>query len=437
MSELLKLYNRAKIYIINSAWVVAGLVIRSIITIFIVSKVANKIGTSDFGWYNLGISVFTLLYAVAALGLGSTFLIKHLVKDETKKEAVLGTALIARLISAAIVLFVLFLWILIFGDETEYWVLLIASGTILFQVSEVLKTYYIWKLKANVYVPISTISLCIETLFLLFGLYSDYGLFYFISVYALKKIITLLGLLWRINKDLDLRLFKFDYTILKSMMSGAWPLLLGAILTAIYARFDQILIKYFLDSKDLGIYATAIILSQIWLIIPNLIVPIIYPRIAEISAQNNKSKKYDNILLLLYGMLNYASIIVVIFMFIFGEDIIVLLYGVEYIQSAGILKVLMLNLLILFQSQLTTNVMILEGEEVYLFKAKMVSVILNISLNIILLSTYGVDFAAYSLLISAFISWFVMALFNKLMFRLVLLNFKSFLLPFYLKKVLK
>jgi len=79
--------------------------------------------------------------------------------------------------------------------------------------------------------------------------------------------------------------------------------------------------------------------------------------------------------------------------------------------------------------------MIIEGNEKYLFKIKLVSVIVNIVLNVIFLANFGVEVAAYSLLISSFVSWIALSIFNKDMKRLVQLNLKSFLVPFNIKKI--
>ncbi|MEM9681106.1 MAG: polysaccharide biosynthesis C-terminal domain-containing protein, partial [Bacteroidota bacterium] len=177
----------------------------------------------------------------------------------------------------------------------------------------------------------------------------------------------------------------------------------------------------------------AIILTQIWYVVPSLIIPILYPKIAE----KKKEKDYDNyfkVITLLYGTLNYLAIGVVLFMYVFGDYIILELYGSDYKDSTFILKILIWNLIILFQSHLTTSVMIIEGRERYLFNTKLASVIINVVLNIIFLAKYGIEFAAYSLLISSFVSWIIMALFDSKMRMLLKLNIKSYMLLFNFKK---
>jgi len=94
MNKILFYIQKFKIYITNSAWVLLGLIIRTLIVIFIVSKIANQIGLSDFGWYNLAISVFTILYAVSALGFGDTFIIKYFVNGKFSTEDIVGRSFI-------------------------------------------------------------------------------------------------------------------------------------------------------------------------------------------------------------------------------------------------------------------------------------------------------------------------------------------------------
>lgn len=436
MDNIFLYYNKFKIYITNSIWVVLGLIVRTLIVIFLVSRIANMLGLSDFGWYNFAISIFTILYSVSTLGFGDSFVIKYFVNKEFSVEEIIGTTLIARIIGSLILLFFLSLWIMSFTEDLNYWVLLIASISILFQSSDVLSIYFQWKLKANVYVPVTLVSLAVVALLLIYGILNDFGLFYFITVYTLERVLMFFGLLWKINKEVLVKNFKFSITLLKSLLIQSWPLLLGALLTALYARFDQVLIKLFLTTADLGIYSTGIILSQIWFVFPSLIIPVLLPKIAQLRLEDDNTK-YNKTIFLLYGILNYVALAVIVFIFIFGRPIIEKLYGTEYSESVFILKILIINLIILFQSHLTSNIMVLEDQEKYLFKIKLISVISNIILNITLLSTLGVRFAAFSLLISSVISWFIMARFNKRMFELMKLNLKSFLLPLHINKILK
>ncbi len=436
MNKILYYIQKFKIYITNSAWVLLGLIIRTLIVIFIVSKIANQIGLSDFGWYNLAISVFTILYAVSTLGFGDTFIIKYFVNGKFSPEEILGTTFISRILCSLFILLLLAFWVSNFTNYNNSWVIVIASLAMLFQSSEVFKAYFQWKLKAKVYVPVDLFSLIIVAILLIYGLFKGYGLFYFISIYALERFLILIGLLFYVNNEISLKRFIFNLKLFKALFIQAWPLLLGAILTALYARFDQVLIKYFLTAEDLGLYGTGIVLCQMWLIIPSLIIPIVLPKIAEFKNLSNKIK-YRDTLYMLYGVLNYLAILIIIFIFVFGELIIKYLYGVEYLDSVFILKILILNLIIQFQSHLTSSVLIIENEENYLFKIKLVSVVTNILLNVLLLSIFGVRFAAYSLLISSILSWVILAYFNKTMLKLMKLNIKSFLLPLHIKQLLK
>ncbi|CDF79991.1 polysaccharide biosynthesis protein [Formosa agariphila KMM 3901] len=435
MDQLKLYYQKFKIYITNSIWVVLSLVIRTLITIFIVSKIAKLLGATEFGWYNLGISIFTILYSFSTLGFGYSFLIKYLSNKNYNKEEIIGTALLSRLVVSSLIIILLSSYIFFYQTDSHYWAVVIASLSIIFQSSEVITTYFQYKMKANIYVPITLVTLIIESVLLIAGIYYELGLIYFITIYSLERLFILIGLLIFLNFEIKLKSLSFDKRLLRKLLIQSWPLLLGALLTAIYARFDQVLIKHFLTAYDLGLYGTSIILSQIWYVIPSLIIPIIFPKIADLKTQTNKKKYYD-LIFTLYGILNYLAMGIIVFIYIFGKYIILYLYGIEYIESFDILKILCLNLIISFQSNLTTNLMIVENEENYLFKIKFIGVISNILLNILFLSTMGVKFAAYSLILSSFLSWILMSVFNKKMLELLKLNLKSYLIPLHYKQVL-
>lgn len=436
MKNLIGYLTRFKIYVSNSAWVFAGLVVRMLITIFIVSRIANKIGTEDFGWYNYAISFFTILFAISTLGLNQSFLIKHFVNDDKDVPRILGTSIIGRVLFSSILLGSFALWIIWSNADPNYWVVLIAGSCVVFQVSDLFVGYYQWKLKANIYITVNIVSICIVAILLIIGLYLNYGLFYFISIYALERVLILLGLMITFHlNDIKLQKLSFDFKLFKSLFKYSWPLMLGAVLTAVYARFDQFLIKQFINMEAIGIYGTGIILSQIWYVVPSLIIPILYPTIAE-KKKNNEMIKYYRLIKTLYSVLNYAALLIILFMYLFGELIIIELYGESYRDSIIVLYILIWNLVILFQSHLTTSVMIIEGREKYLFNIKLAGVVVNIVLNIIFLAKYGIIFAAYSLLISSFVSWILSSIFDSKMRHLMKLNLSSYLLIFKIKKYL-
>lgn len=437
MKNLIGYLTRFKIYVSNSAWVLAGLIVRMLITIFIVSRIASQIGTQDFGWYNLAISFFTILFAISTLGLNQSFVIKHFVNDDKDVPRILGTSIIGRVLFSLLLLGSFALWIVWTNADSNYWVVLIAGSSVLFQISDLFVGYYQWKLKANIYITVNIVSIVIVALLLITGLYLDCGLLYFISIYALERVLILIGLMiiFHIN-DIKLQKLTFDFKLFRSLFQYSWPLMLGAVLTAVYARFDQFLIKQFINMEAIGIYGTGIILSQIWYVVPSLIIPILYPTIAE-KKKNNEMKVYYRLIKVLYSTLNYSALLIILFIYVFGELIIIKLYGESYRDSIIVLYILIWNLVILFQSHLTTSVMIIEGREKYLFNIKLIGVIVNIVLNIIFLAAYGIIFAAYSLLISSFVSWILSALFDSKMRHLLKLNLSSYLVIFNPKKYLR
>lgn len=436
MEKMLLYYNKFKIYITNSIWVLIGLITRTLIMIFLISKIANLLGVSEFGWYNYAISVFTILYSISGLGFGDTFIIKYFSESKFTTEEIIGTTFFSRILFSTLIIILLSLWIIITDAENTYWIVTIACLSIVFQSSEVFTSYFQYKFKANIYVSVTLIALAIEAVLLIVGIYNDWSLIYFISIYTFERAMIMIGLMFFLNIEIQLTKLKFKKSIFRFFLLQSWPLLLGAILTALYARFDQVLIKHFLLPKDLGIYGTSIILSQMWYVVPSLIIPILFPKIADLK-NSAITKKYYDLIYIVYGVLNYLALIIIIFILIFGKFIVLALYGPAYLDSVFILYLLTFNLIILFQSHLTSNIMILENEEKYLFKIKLISVTFNIVLNIIFLSTLGVVFAAYSLILSSLISWIGMSFFNKRMFELMKINIRSFMLPFHYKSLLK
>ena len=176
--KILYIIKRFQIYFINYLWIIFGYALRLLTIIFIVSKIADKIGLEDFGWYNLGISFFTILLPISALGFNSDFIIKYLVENRDNSDgqkAILGTLFVSRSLFSLIILSFLALWIYFFGIEINYWVVFIGATSILFMSSDTLSCFFQWKLKANVYATVTAVSLSLVAILLIIGLYCTYS----------------------------------------------------------------------------------------------------------------------------------------------------------------------------------------------------------------------------------------------------------------------
>ncbi len=73
--------------------------------------------------------------------------------------------------------------------------------------------------------------------------------------------------------------WRFDKEIGKKIVKDSWPLMFASLMIVVYMKIDQIMLKNMLDATQVGIYAVAVRLSEVWYFIPVLITQSIFPAV--------------------------------------------------------------------------------------------------------------------------------------------------------------
>ena len=93
-------------YFKNTSWLFAEKIIRMMVGLFIGIWVARYLGPEQFGLFSYAVSFVGLFIAISTLGL-DTIVVRELVKNESNRDILLGTAFRLKLLGAFGVIIVL------------------------------------------------------------------------------------------------------------------------------------------------------------------------------------------------------------------------------------------------------------------------------------------------------------------------------------------
>ena len=118
-------------YFKNTSWLFAEKVLRMVVGIFVAIWVARYLGPEQFGLFSYAGSFVGLFTAFATLGLDG-IVIRELVKDEGRRDKLIGTAFWLKFFGAFLVLIVLAIAIIFTSNDTQTnsLIFIIASATI-------------------------------------------------------------------------------------------------------------------------------------------------------------------------------------------------------------------------------------------------------------------------------------------------------------------
>ena len=401
-----------KKYFKNTSWLFAEKILRILISFLVTVLVIRYLGPEQFGLLSYAISFYGLFSAISVLGL-ENISIRELVKYPEKRDNILGSVFLLRLVGGIVTIILIALTLFISEEPTDISILiLIISTSAIFQSFSVIDYYFRSEVKAkySVYVMMASVLFTSSLKILLIVL--EAPLIYFAIVFSVEFLIAASGflLVYKHNK-LKIIKWKFRKETAMNLLKDSWPLILAGLVISIYAKIDQVMIKNMIDSKELGYYATAVRLSEAWYFIPVALTNSIFP--AVINAKKVSNEFYINRIQKLYDILAWMAIAIAVPVSIFSKDIINIIFGNEFQSAAPVLTIYIWAGVAVFLGVASSQYLITENYTKLAFSRNFIGMIFNVALNFILIPKYGIVGAAYATLISYSLAVVSIVLFPK------------------------
>lgn len=412
-------------YFKNTTWLFAEKILRMVVGLLVGIWVARYLGPEQFGLISYAQSLVGLFAAIATLGLDG-IVIRELVKDESKRDALLGTAFRLKLIGALLVLIVLAVAVKLSHQDTltTLLVFVIASATI-FQSFNVIDFYFQSKVLSKYIVYANIVSLLLSSLIKVGLILNEAPLLYFAYIILFDSFILACGFLYvyQANKFHTSK-WQFDTNVALSLLKDSWPLILSGLVISVYMKIDQVMIKEMMDAEAVGQYAAAVRLSEAWYFIPMVIASSLFPAI--INAKEVSEELYFERLQKLYDLMVWLAIAIALPMTFLSDWIAELLYGEQYNQAGSVLMIHIWAGVFVFLGVAFSKFLTNENLTKKMFYRTLLGAILNILFNLVLIPKYGIKGAAIATLLGQFVANYGYDFFDKSFYMQLKMKTKSF-----------
>lgn len=428
LSKIKSLYVRQGVlrYLKNTSWLLVEKILRIIVGLFVGIWVARYLGPEQFGLFSYALSFVGIFTAFATLGLDG-IVVRELVKNDGRRDELVGTAFFLKVIGAISVLLVLTMAIEFTSNDryTNILVFIIASATI-FQSFNAIDFYFQSRVLSKYVVYANIISLFLSSTVKISLILYEAPLIAFAWVVLFDSLVLALGLIFFFFKKSDFRLkhVRFSSSVATSLLKDSWPLVLSGIVISIYMKIDQVMIKEILDTQAVGHYAAAVRLSEAWNFVPVIIASSLFPAI--ISSKQQSEELYYARLQHLYDLMVWLAIGIALPMTFLSDWIVDLLFGKQYSLAGSVLMIHIWAGVFSFFGTVRGKWLIAENIQkiglYYLFSGA----VLNVSLNFVLIEQIGINGAAIATIISLVSIVLFFPLFNKAARRSVGMFFSAF-----------
>lgn len=388
-----------KKYANNTGWALSVRTASILISFLVSIILIRSLGPSAYGELSYAISFVGLFSIISSLGIDSV-LYRELIQYPNERATYLGTAFIIKLTSGAIAtLITIISAFLLSPTDVSLVVIFILSGTFIFNAFNII----IFEFQANVeqkYPSIVSFSvICLLNVLKLLVIFSGGGVIYLAGVFLFEAIFYAIGYIYiRTRYYGSLLQWRYDGAVARRMLYDAWPFIFVALFTTVYARIDQIMLKYMVDSTAVGLYDAAVRIAEVWLFIPGIIASTLFPAI--INAKKISISEYKKRILMLASLLGGIALIISLVSTLLAKPIISLLYGPAYTASILIFAVYVWSGIGASLSHVVSYFLIAEHKRKIIFFTSLSTMSLNIALNIVLIPAYGMIGAAWATLIS-------------------------------------
>lgn len=368
-----------------------------------ITILARVLTTNEFGLYSLLISIVFIFNTISSFGLEVT-LIKFISEETNQNQKyflypilflkLLMTVFVSIIFYAAMsyILPLLGVGLNEYGLKIIILFFLGSFRDIFFSVFQGLKYF-------KKYALIQIFSAVIRVIFIILFIY-----FYELdlkSLVAIEIITNILAIILQLTQIPFKKVFSFQLkrSILSQIVKFTLPVYSNNIFDIINARINLFIIGLYLTSSSVAFYEVGSKIPQALRKIYASFLGVFYPNLSGLFARDEKenaSELINKSLIILSITLSFLTFI----SFLFSREITVILFSKQYVDSAFVFFLLMLNFLIRSLSTVLGKSNLSAGFPSVPMRVNMASSIVSLVFSIMLIPFLGFEGPAYSLIIS-------------------------------------
>lgn len=414
MNLINKLKNDPRIR--NSLWMLIEKGISLFGLIFIISAVAKYTGPTIYGEIALAASIFLVVKTIAQLGLDQIYF-KYSSQFKPYNYIFLRNSI--KLISLIYCLITFLLMIFLCYYSSPSGVVFSFATAIAYYFNAIdLRNFYfegILKSKFNVMANVVglVVALILRYLIVIFKInyfYLSVPIILMTLVPFLIKYYTYNSLTVRGGGVLSTNI-KNNYKYYKYFFGVGIPLTLSILASVVNSQIANYIIAIYLSTKEVGYYSIAFVLAGSWCIISTTLITSFITTVYNYNS--SQIGIYIKFSTKIFYIIGFISLLIVLFFYFFAGNIVIFLYGRDYLASISILKILLWAQFFWVLSYLFSRLIIKYNGYKFLACKTIFSLVLNLASCLFLVKKYGVIGVAYAALISEIISFVVCFLYGR------------------------
>ena len=203
---------------------------------------------------------------------------------------------------------------------------------------------------------------------------------------------------------------RFSRTYAGALLRKSCHFILPGLMVAIYGQTDKLMLKQMIGDAEVGFYATAVTLCNMWCFVLSAIIESMYPAIME-AAKEKDEQLFRHRNIQLYTIVIYFSVAVSLLFSLFARPIIIILYGESYLAATGSLRIITWHTAFSYLGVARNAWIVSQDKQKYLLRIYVAAAVTNVGLNCLLIPPLGAIGAAAASLAAQIVTTMVMPFF--------------------------
>ncbi|WP_411369084.1 flippase [Pseudidiomarina salilacus] len=383
----------------NSSWLMSEKVITMAMNLLVALVLARELGPELFGELNYVLALIALVTPLTALGLNA-LIMRELVEQPAQERKIMSTAAVYRLLGAVVGFSGLFAWAAIselsVAERTSVFIIGTAATLQAFQVVEYffqsqVSAHYVVKMRALIVIAAGIGKLICAVYYP--------SLVVIASIYALEYLAWGLGyIMLQQAKARGFSSKEIDWRYGAQLLKQSFWLILSGIAAVLYLKIDMIMLGEMVDKSEVGIYAVAVKLSEVWYFFAVAIATSFFAGLIKLKQTDDKL--YQQRLQQLCDGLFMCALALAIIVTLLADPVVPWLFGADYAASATVLTLHIWAALFVFMRELASKWLIAQRLLVFSLVSHGLGAIINIAANLWLIPLYQANGAAVATIIS-------------------------------------
>jgi O-antigen/teichoic acid export membrane protein len=393
-------------------WLLFEKLVKAFVGVSVTVWIARYLGPADFGLLSYALAVVGILGAIAALGL-ETITIRELVRNPAENARLLGTAFVLRL-GAGVFAFVISVpvaFLLRPEDSAAITITAIIGFSLVLGASEIVRYWFDSQVESRYCVWVITIAIILSSAGRIALILGRAPLIYFAWMVLIEAALIAGGfmLVYRFRAG-PLSRWRFGFTEAKSLCASAWPLLLSGLAVMLYMRIDQLMLASMAGVSVVGQYAASAKISEVWNMIPMVMLVTLFPAI--VRASEAESDSLEPKMERLMSPLVLSALAISLVVTAFSGPITAGLFGESYTAAGEILRVHVWSCVFVFIGVAGNRWYVAKDLQRHALYFTAAGAGVNIALNLWLIPLQGATGAAIATVVSYAISGYVLDAFS-------------------------